>query len=120
MIMRTITAVVLLLTLALCAAGASAQIKRIYTWGDSLTATSTWTLYQKPGYFDRILGFRVVHDGGTGKLLIAFYSGGTADTATGKRFVYGPYEGEAWTNLSIDGLWVRSMTGTIPFRLAGW
>jgi hypothetical protein len=118
--MRTIIAVLVVTSLVLCIQGAGAQTKRAYTWGDSLTATTTWTKYQRPGFLDRILGFAIDHDGGTGNLLVAFGNDFTSDTTVGRRQVVRPYESLPWFNLSIDAIWVRSTVGTIPFRLRAW
>ena len=118
--MRTTIAAALFIAFMLVVSPGQAQTKRIYTGGDSLTATTTWVKYQRPVMFDRILGFALDHDGGTGNLWVGFGTDFVADTASGKRIVVKPYETISWGNLSIDALWIRSTAGTIPFRLRYW
>jgi hypothetical protein len=115
------TAVILILLMLLTLSAGEAQTKRVYTFGDSLTATTSWVRFQRPGVFDRISGFSLDHDGGTGNLLVAFSSAtSVVDTAAGYRTALRPYEWIVWSGLSIDAIWVRASAGTIPFRLRIW
>lgn len=115
--MKTIVLVASLL-IASCV---SAQVKNIYTNGDTVLATTTWQSLSKPNSRDNINGFSVDQDGTGGNLFIAFDDDGVApDTSVGRRIRLSADEGLVFTGISIQKIWYKSSYGSISFRIRYW
>ena len=119
--MKRLSFVILLLV----AVTASAQIKSFQVVTG--TAVEKWTLYQK---YDQtpISWFDLAYDGGSSdSLFYSFYTRVQSDSTklrfhSGQSVSFVNYltvlkYGATETNLSIDGVWIRSSGSSIPFTL---
>ena len=91
-----------------------AQFTEMYTRADTSYASTTWTKVEK-GNYQKIFWCEVANDttAGTQKLYVAFGD----DTTATRRFALKCGESAVFEPLNVTHLYIRSSSGSIPYRV---